>query len=184
MLGLDNFLKRIHDLITGDGGFARDIPLSSSAMATTATRAQAKGPLPADIIILADNGEAAIVSGILPRDFDEDADVLKVSLRVVYASGTSIAIQGDKVSRQRTTGAFAELTSFVPATATTIASSPAGYTVTANLSGLGWKAGDAFVVRFVASAVTGAGEAHVLGGRVTIHSDLVAHDKNGRDARA
>jgi hypothetical protein len=184
MLGLDNFLKRIHDLITGDGGFARDIPLSSSAMATTGTRATVEGSLPADAIIIDANGERVIVSGIVPRDFDEDADVLKVSLRVVYASGTSIALQGDKVSRQRTTGAFAELTGFVPATATTIASSPDGYTVKADLSGLGWKAGDVFAVNFASSARTGSGIAHVLGGLVTVHSDLVAHDKARRDERA
>jgi len=184
MLGLDNFLKRIHDLIPGDGGFARDIVLPSSAMATTGTRAQAENSLAADVIVIDADGEDVIVSGILPRDFDEDADVLKVRLRAVHVGGTSISLQATEASRQRGSGAFAQLTDFVAGTKVVIGSDPDGYEIEADLSGLGWKAGDVFAVNFAASDRSSNGVAHVLGGIVTIHGDLVAHDKNSRDERA
>lgn len=177
-----NFLPQLQWLRAGGNGFNRQVPLTVNGIATTGTRALASNSVPADAIVLDADGEDAIVGLIMPLDYDQDLDLLDVSLLVRHVSGTSIAIQADSVSKANATTDLADVSAFVPATATTINAAFDIGLVQANVSKLGLVPGDMIAVNFVASATTGSGIAHIIGAVVTYRGDLVAYVENNRGA--
>lgn len=177
-----NFLLAIKQLVTGDtiacGGFLRDIPLAPASIAiTTSTRTSVSNGVPADAIVLDATGEDALVNFTVPRDYDSDLDHLKVVLLLSHVSGTSVSVNGTAVSKASPGAPPASVTAFVPATATVVDAAFGTAEVTADLSGLELDRNDSVTVDFAATAVVGAGVAHVVGARVEYRSTLVSHDE-------
>lgn len=176
-----NFIKHLKSVVTGDEGFFRDVVMSPNSVAvTTATRATAENSVPADVIVFDANGEDAIPSFLIPRDYDEQSDELLVTLLVAYVSGTSLTIQPTAVSRGNASTAVANEADFTVPTATLVDSSPDMVEVEADLSDLGWEAGDMVAVNFAVADVTGSGIAHVVGCKVSYRSTLVAYNESSR----
>lgn len=177
LFGADNFLVGLKALITGDPGILRDVPLPTSSMATTGTRATAENAVPADAIILDANGEDAIATFTIPRDYDTASDVLKVVFLVAHVSGTSLTVQPSAVSKGSPTEAYAAVTGFTAPDATTVNAAFGIGEVEADLSGLDWDFKDNLAVNLAAAGVTGSGIGHVLGARVEYRSMVVSHDR-------
>lgn len=179
-----NFLPQLQMLRVGGNGFNTQQFIPAISMATTGTRATATNSLPADVIVLDANDEDVIASFVVPLDYDAELDLLDLSLYTRHVSGTSIALQADAVAKvDVAAGVFtdlADVTAFVPATATTINAAFDAGLVSANLSGLDLAPGDLVTVNVVASATTGSGIAHVLGGVLTWRSGLVAYNEDNR----
>lgn len=177
----NNFLMAVKNLVTGDAvhnsGFLKDISLTPQSIATTGTRATAENTVPADAIVIDADGEDAIVNFTVPRDYDESSDHLKVFLLVAYVSGTSITLQADSVSKGSPTEIYADLSAFVPATATTINAAFSIGEVEADLSNLTHERHDSLAVNFVAADADTTPVVHIVGARIEYKSTLVSHDK-------
>lgn len=181
-----NFLQRLQEIVTGDRGFMKDVSLAPQGIATTGTRATAENSVPADAIVLDADDEDVIVAFTIPRDYDEENDLLKVKLLVAYVSGTSLTLQADSVARGNASTIWADEADFTAATADTINAAFSIGEVEADLSSLDWQRHDALAVNFVVAGATSTPVAHVLGARVEYRSCLVsydAEDSSGVDLR-
>lgn len=175
-----NFLEQLQWLVAGGNGFNKQLPLAPNGIATTGTRATASNSVPADVIVLDADGEDVIVNGMIPLDYDQESDLLDISLLVRLVSGTSNALQFNSVSRARVGTDLADEGDFTAATATTINAALDIGLVRANLSGLSWLPGDVFNANCIVSATTGVGIAHVVGAAITYRSVLVAYEDANR----
>ncbi len=180
-----NVLEQLQWTRVGHNGFNRQIVLAPNSMATTTgTRATSSNSLPADVIVLDGDGEDVIVAVPIPLDYDQESDLLDVSLVVRLESGTSLTVQATAVTAGAVIGAaktdLADVAGFTPATATLVnAAFDIGY-VQANLSGLNFRAGSFVFVNFAAASVTGVGVGHVVAGLITYRSTLVAFAEDNR----
>lgn len=175
-----NFLEQLQWLSVGGNGFNKQQPFTPNSLATTGTRATASNSVPADAIVLDADDEDVIFSGMVPLDYDQESDLLDLSLLVRHVSGTSNALQFDSVSRGRVGTDLADEADFTAADAITIDASFDIGLVQANLSGLSWLPGDLFNANCVVSATAGSGIAHVVGAALTYRSVLVAYEDANR----
>jgi hypothetical protein len=171
-----NFFQRAHEIKTGDPGFLADLDVPCESMALdAATRGITSNSVIADTIIFDANSEAAILSLLVPRDYDRETDELRFRFRVRHVSGTSISLQPDVASRARADEDLAAITFTPPAAVVVNAAFDIG-DIELDLTGLDFRGGDRVFVRLVASARAADGIAHLLGGQVVYRSTLVAYD--------
>jgi hypothetical protein len=186
-----NFLKHIKNLVTGDEGFNKDnfLPVGSFAVGNTnMATAALSNSLPATALVLDTDADNFVVPFRVPRDYDEHADELTISVLARNASGTSDTLQPSAVTKgnPEKDEDLAALSGFSAPTATTINAGFKIGEVPVTLSGFGLERGDLVFVNYLVGGTTGSGITHVLGAKATYRSTLVSYnetDSSGNQLR-
>lgn len=174
------FLKQLNQ-IPGPGGDGVRVQqgITPSALAVSGATRQVTGSQ--DAVVIDANDESVIVNVVIPADYDNQADELKVAVYAKYVSGTSVTLDVDVVTLNREGAAADDVTADLdedPSEVVIDAAADNGW-AEFDLSGLGLQAGDVLSVE-IDGQVTGVGIANIVGARVQYKSSIVFADSTAR----
>ena len=170
-------LVHLKNLVVGDPGI-RVVRPADSFVLDGSTRAAESGGETARAIVFDANDDLAVFSFVVPPDFDQFSDELKVRALVRHAGGTSIDLTWERASRASADSDIADAEIAAQDSVTVNAAFGVGE-IELDLSGMAWQPGERVAVELKASGVEGEGIAHALGNVIEYRSTVVAYDNDG-----